>query len=437
MNNYIKNQRLIFSAVLAFFLLGLIIYPKIGQAVSRSSLEQKAIKLQAEINKYKKDISRKSKNIETLGQQKEIIQDEIAQSELEIQASQTGLEVVNLAIEDKINQVDNLKVEMNQEKSILAEQVRIIYYFDQEPIIGKILSDQDFSEILNTISAIENIQAQIKTSLDSLKKVKKVLNQEKQELEEQESEKKGLLKLQEAQKRGLERKAWSKNRLLNKVQNEQVSLELSLSQSSAELNQVRSKIKLLQSGGKSLSFEQALKYAQYGAKLSNVRPSFLLAILSKESGWNANVGTCFYTEALRGKSAKKRKKAFEQITKELGKDPAVTLVSCPMKMNGRYVGSGGAMGACQFMPDTWQGYQSEVGRLTGHNPPNPWEVGDCIVGMGLKLASAGANEKTYDSEWKAAMIYFAGGNWNNKKFRFYGDKVMALADLYQMEIDAE
>lgn len=425
------------NAVLVFFLLCIIMHPAITKAVSRSSLEQKAIELQTEINKYKKDISKKKQNIETMAQQKEILQDEIKQAELEIQASQASLEASELAISDKIQELNNLEAEMSKEKIILAEQIRVVYYFDQEPMIGKILGQQDLSEILNTVSALENIQDQIKTSLDFLKKNKQILNQEKQELEEQESEQKGLLKLQEAQRRSLERNIWAKDRLLDKAQTEQISLEQSLFQSTAELNQVRSKIKLLQSGGKSLSFEQALQYAQYGAKLSSVRPAFLLAVLAKESGWNANVGTCFYEEALRGSTAEKRKKAFEQITAELGKDPGTTLVSCPMKMNGKYVGSGGAMGACQFMPDTWQGYQADISRLTGHNPPNPWEVNDCIVGMGLKLASAGANEKTYDSEWKAAMIYFAGGNWNNKKFRFYGDTVMSLADLYQIEIDAE
>ena len=93
------------------------------------------------------------------------------------------------------------------------------------------------------------------------------------------------------------------------------------------------------------------------------------------------------------------------------------------------------MGPAQFLPNTWLGWKDRIAQITGHNPPSPWDIGDAFVGTGLKLGAAGATAGTYETEWKAAMIYFAGGNWDKPQYGFYGDSVMALADYFQEQIN--
>ncbi|KKR46348.1 MAG: hypothetical protein UT82_C0014G0007 [Parcubacteria group bacterium GW2011_GWB1_40_14] len=39
------------------------------------------------------------------------------------------------------------------------------------------------------------------------------------------------------------------------------------------------------------------------------------------------------------------------------------------------------------------------------------------------------------AEWKAAMIYFAGSNWDNPIYSFYADDIMALTGLIQEQIN--
>ena len=58
------------------------------------------------------------------------------------------------------------------------------------------------------------------------------------------------------------------------------------------------------------------------------------------------------------------------------------------------------------------------------------------MASGIKLGKNGANIGTYDAEWKAAMIYFAGGRWNNPVYRFYGDSVMEMAKIIQEQVEA-
>lgn len=93
------------------------------------------------------------------------------------------------------------------------------------------------------------------------------------------------------------------------------------------------------------------------------------------------------------------------------------------------------MGPAQFLPATWLGYETRVTEITGNNPASPWNVKDAFVASALYLVNKGADQKTYDTEWKSAMIYLAGSNWSKPYLAFYGDQVMALAAQFQREID--
>ena len=83
-----------------------------------------------------------------------------------------------------------------------------------------------------------------------------------------------------------------------------------------------------------------------------------------------------------------------------------------------WYGWGGAMGPAQMMPATWLGYKARITEITGNNPPSPWNIKDAFVAAALYLANKGANQKTLDAEWKAAMMYLAGANWKKSSFIF-------------------
>jgi hypothetical protein len=79
-------------------------------------------------------------------------------------------------------------------------------------------------------------------------------------------------------------------------------------------------------------------------------------------------------------------------------------------------------------------YKERISKISGNNPPSPWNILDSFVAAGLYLEDAGADAKTYSAEWKAAMIYFAGSNWDNPSLRFYGDDVMSIAQRFEEDI---
>ena len=164
----------------------------------------------------------------------------------------------------------------------------------------------------------------------------------------------------------------------------------------------------------------------------------------QESNKGQNVGGCNYKTS---RMSSTQLSAFKSINKELGYDYTKKPVSCP---SGAYKGTGGAMGVAQFMPTTWQGYESTISSFSGNDPPDPWNLVDGVVAMASKLSNDGADSQKRFDEAKSYCIYLAGKNWgyycygsaskykddysdmncSGSSIHNYGEKVLCLMDNY-------
>ena len=160
-----------------------------------------------------------------------------------------------------------------------------------------------------------------------------------------------------------------------------------------------------------VSAEEAIKYGQLAAIGAGIRPAFLIAELEVESKLGINVGKCYITDTTSGNSRKittgqvfkrginptRDLALFLTITRDLGKDPLQTPISC-------WPGSGwgGAMGPAQFIPSTWVSYAAQVARLVGRSVANPWNIEDAFTAAAVKLANGGATSKTRAGEVAAS-----------------------------------
>ncbi|MBC7074312.1 hypothetical protein H5T58_02955, partial [Candidatus Parcubacteria bacterium] len=118
---------------------------------------------------------------------------------------------------------------------------------------------------------------------------------------------------------------------------------------------------------------------------------------------------------------------FLEITKQLGRDPFSTPVSCPMSF-----GWGGAMGPAQFIPTTWVKYKPRLESILGRTP-DPWRINDAFLAAGLFLADMGASSQKREDERKAALIYFSGSA-QNTQFSWYSNNVLDIASQYERDI---
>jgi len=397
-------------------------------ALSLPELQKQMQNLEQEIGQHQTSIRQKQKQTQSLKRDISLIDSEINKTKLELKQTELAIQKTQLNIETKEEQIALLEQDIVHQKTLLAEHLRLINYYDQKSLLEIFLKEEKLSSVFDTIGALESIQKEIHASLQIVRENKVSLQKKQEALEEEEQEQASLSKLQQAKKQSWQRKNQTKKLILDKTKGEESEYKKMLSQAQTELRQVKNKLNLLQSKGEqTLSLDEAIKIAQYASTLTGVRAALILAILDQESDFNRFTGTCHYQTALRGSHAQS-KSIFEDICKRLGLDPDKEMVSCPLKNSkGKYVGSGGAMGPAQIMPFTWQSLEGELENLLGYIP-NPWMPRDAVVAMALYLKRNGA----LTNERRAAGAYFG-------KCTFYGvdycDDVISLARAYQREVD--
>jgi hypothetical protein len=264
----------------------------------------------------------------------------------------------------------------------------------------------NFDQTLNIKEKLLNVLSEIKQSSGEIEKTKT-------ELEDTVEDHEKLLGIQQGQQYELK----------SDVQEAQATL----SQVNAKIDKLRGELsKLL---GSSVSFKNILDAAKFASNVTGIRKDYLLGVLVVESNLGRYTGGCTYKQS---RMSGTRATYFKQICKELDYNYNKMKVSCPPA---GYKGTGGAMGVAQFMPDTWMGYKRSIASVTGHNPPDPWDLTDGVVAMALKLTKVdGVKQHKRSAEEKAYCVYLAGGNWASycdSKGVDYGAKVLYWADNYE------
>lgn len=380
-------------------------------------------KVQKNINSLDQSIKKKDSEVKTLEKEIDILGDNISKANLEIERTKIALEKIGLDVEEVEENVTNKEAVIEHEKNFLKEFLRLVYKNDNSTFLERILSDEKLADVLADAEAMQNIQQKIQSALENLKQERADLKKNQLDLENKQDEQDQLFAMQEAQKAALQSDALKKDRFVIAAKTKKVEMETDLNSAEKTKKILRDEIFSLKSAGVSMSMQQALDIASFAASKTGIRPEFLLGLLKVESDLGNNVGGGNYKKDM----SPAQHEAFFAVCQKLNLNPETMPVS---KRPTNYKGWGGAMGPAQMMPKTWLGYEADVAQLTGNNPPSPWDNKDAFTAAALKLSRDGASSQNRDDEWKAAMMYLAGSNWNNPSLRWYGDRVLKLAEVY-------
>jgi membrane-bound lytic murein transglycosylase B len=253
--------------------------------------------------------------------------------------------------------------------------------------------------------------------------------------------------VQQLAKQSLQSQQQDRQTLLTKTRGQEANYQKLIVANMKTAAQIRTELFQLAGGGGQISLPTAIALAKKAGAATGVRPAFILGILKQETNLGANVGQCLLTNSPNKGNGKGKNSGkpisrvmkpsrdvdpFMDLTSSLGLDWQQMPVSCPQSS-----GYGGAMGAAQFIPSTWSSYQNRISSLAGHagTPANPWDNLDAFTAIALYMTDLGAGAQTYSAERTAALHYFAGGNWSNPAFSFYGDSVVKYAADFQQEIN--
>jgi peptidoglycan hydrolase CwlO-like protein len=406
----------------------------------RKILEEELKKVLEEIEKINQDLAKAQQQKKTLENEIYILKRKIAKLELEIEQNKLMVKSLEIQISETEKSIEKTSQKIDQKREQIATILRTIYEEDQKSFFEILLTEESISGFFDNLNQLELLYSENQKLLNEVKDLKSFLETEKISLEEDKADLEKLLAIQSLQKKESEETKKEKDNLLEKTKGKESEYQKLLAEKQKRAAEIRSRIFELLGVAKAPTFGEAYEIAKYVSEITGVRPAFLLAVLYQESRIGQNVGQCFLKntstgEGVKANTGQKISKVmnpnrdvppFLQITKELGRDPFNTLVSCPMSF-----GWGGAMGPAQFLPSTWLKYKERIFSVI-KKTPDPWEIKDSFLAAALYLADFGASEQIPEKEWRAAMIYFAGTV--DTRFRWYGDSVMRKAAEFEEDI---
>jgi membrane-bound lytic murein transglycosylase B len=389
----INAQNLALSVLVLLFLLCL------SQNVSVSAAED-ADDIEKKIEKYEDKAEATQKQLNSSQQQ-------LQKNQVQVNSTKTVLEKTETEISRKEAEIKNLNDRITLNKKILESYLQEMYFSDQEDPVLKLAVHQNLNlnEVVENSDNLISVKQKVLDIMDEVLITKNQLDVVQKELAVKKEEHKEILKSQLGQQ--------------SEIKDDISEAQATLSELNSKINKLKSELSDLL--GSAVSFKDVISAAEYASKKTGVRKDFILGMLVVESGLGKFTGGC---TAEKSRMSSSRLTTFKKICKELGYDWKKKKVSCPPAS---YKGTGGAMGVAQFMPDTWMGYKSSISALTGHNPPDPWDLTDGVVGMALKLTKGGATKKS--GECNAAKLYLSGTT--NKKYQWYCDRVLYWAKNYE------
>ncbi len=400
-------------------ILPFLVYAQSSEALSQD-LNKQLSAIESQITSYRKGIYQLQQKNLTLKEEIDLVEKNIEKNKLQIKASEIALLELKAQSDDLSAQVDALDKDINERKNVLGKSLQGVYELDRRSVVETFFSEYDFSEFFNQVQYVEGVHKGLQSALAAILEQKDTFDSKKEELDTKLAAQSRLLTLQALQQEEL---VHAQDQKQSFVKENKVAASL-FNQKSKALELVREEIKkrlyVLKGLTKSVGLDEAFKEATAVSQKVGIDPVFLMAVLKVESDLGSNIGGGNWKRDMNPKEWD----AFLAITKKLGLDPDKT----PVSSAPRY-GWGGAMGPAQFLPRTWLSHESDVTKITGHTPPSPWELEDAFAAAGSKLSGNGATGRNYESEWTAAMKYFAGGNWNNPAYSFYGDRVLDVKGI--------
>jgi len=410
----------------------------------REELEAELERLEREIAEAEKDVTATEAEKQSLEHQITQIQSEINHLSAQINRNRAVIQNLSLKIDDTEDSIARTTKKIEQSRDELSEILRTMHAEGRTSTLEILLVEDDLSSVFGSLNSLERLSGEAKSILREVTELRRSLRGYREDLEEDKEQTERVARIQEAQKREEEAARRERESLYEMTEEEyqrQLAEKKELEERAEEIRN-----RLFELAGvpdtEAPTFEEAYEIAKWVEGITGIRPAFLLSILQQESAMGRNVGQCHLADTHSGASVNINNgqrfsngihpsrdiPPFLQITKELGKDPLKTPVSCPMS-----VGYGGAMGPAQFIPSTWQSIRGQVRNILGREP-NPWSIRDSFLASGVLLTNSGAGSRTRQGEWNAAMIYFSGST-TNSSFFWYADQVINRADQFERDIE--
>lgn len=416
---------------------------------SEAQLVLRLAQCEAEIAEQSQLLKAKQRESTTLERDLDILEVKINKAKLEIQARELNIRRLSGDISQKDKQIKALGDKISRFTESASDLIRKTNAIDDHSSLEILLANDEISDFFADRDAYDFVQDQLQASIETIRGAKSETEAQQEILQDKKQNEAALKNVQELEKQKAQLIEKEKNSILKVTKGQEKKYQEVLSEKQRVVAAIKNKI-LKFTGGGELKFPEALKLVRIPEAALGVRAAFVLSILTQETGLDGvigrNLGRCFYNTPRNNASGSvmsdSQKPSFLALMAEIGRDPNITPVSCPIVADGAY---GGAMGPSQFMPNTWwdyangTGYKRRVEKVTGIVPASPFNNLEAFTGTALYLYDGLQGCKlTYSNQFQqescAAAKYYAGGNWR-KHMNGYGKSVANRANEFQEDIN--
>lgn len=428
-------------------------------ANAETDAERKA-RLEAALNQVEQQIvvqerlvTAKKTERQSLERDISVIEGEISQAQLGIQARAIAIAQLSDQIGDKVVVLQILEERLKKQEQSLADLVRKSAAMDDFSLVEVMLSKKSFSEFFTEVASFQAIKKSLNESMLALEGIQNDTYEQKGLLETKQETEAEMKRIQELEKKEIEAKEKQKSGILSVTKGQESEYRKLLQAQQKTAAELRNALFNLLGGGGGISLPVAVELAQYAESKTGVQAAMILAILEQETNLGSNLGSCVYNDIKIDRAVMhpdRDQPIFLAIAGILGFDARSRSVSCPLVRGGVRTGWGGAMGPSQFIPSTWAVYggivksgdtwvysesSDAIRRINGTGlAANPFNNRDAFLATALLLRDNGATG-SYSADRMAALRYYAGwGGASNPANAFYGDGVMNRKAKFEGQI---
>lgn len=253
MSKKVRVFDLIFIGVLLILAVPFLVYsqtasnsdnsPEIDELNTQIEAKKKKIaELEKAIEQYKSKIQETHLTAVSLSNQMALLDNHIAQVELDVQATQEKISSVQLQIQGLRLSIGDKSKTIDRQKIMLAELLRSLQHENDKKYIEILTAYNSFSDFFNRLQYLEKIQQNLGTSARNLRLAKEDLEGKKTQAEERQRAYDDLQKELKGKKSDLEGEVKNKENLLADTQSSELKYKTLVSSLRSQYQQIENEI---------------------------------------------------------------------------------------------------------------------------------------------------------------------------------------------------
>ena len=369
---------------------------------------------QKQYDKTQEELKKAEKKYGVIQQDLNQINSSLTSTQQVIQRVQNLLNQTTQTIGQKEQEITNLGQQLELEKKVLSGLIREMYYSGTIPLAEVMLVQDNITSLFQGNDNLFSTQEKMQGVIQEINDVKAKVADEKISLEDAKKDHETLLQIKNQQKQVL---VSDKIETQNDLEDQQATID----ELQKKLRELQSDLNILT--GKSYNAKDIQDAIEFTSKKTGVPKGVLYGFLKQETNLGVNVGQCTYSDVEKvsvagyKKYGKKYQASIDRLYRrwELFKGIASDLgysknkkVSCTIPFSKAGPNQGGAMGVAQFMSDTWlnSSLQKQIKSFTGHSEPDPWNLTDGVMAMGIKVRDLGGTSSSSSAIKKSTTGYY-------------------------------